>query len=70
MTQRRKWTAIPGLLFLAIGAVLLSAYSGASSSQGRGPEQPINFPHPQHVQKLGMNCAYCHYSVKFSPEPD
>jgi hypothetical protein len=67
MTQRRKWTAIPGLFLLAIGAVVLSAYSGASSTQGRGPDQPINFPHPKHagsVEKggLGMNCLYCHSS--------
>jgi hypothetical protein len=65
MTQRRKWAAIPGLLVLAIGAVVLSAYSGASSSQGRGPTQPINFPHPRHAGAvkdggLGMNCLYCH----------
>jgi hypothetical protein len=65
MTQRRKWTAIPGLLALAVGAIMLSAYSGASSSQGRGPAQPINFPHPRHAGAvkdggLGMNCLYCH----------
>jgi hypothetical protein len=65
MTQRRKWTAIPGLLLLAIGAVVLSAYSGASSSQGRVVPQPINFPHVKHagaVSKggLGLNCLYCH----------
>jgi hypothetical protein len=65
MTQRSKWTAIPGLLALAIGAVVLSAYSGASSSQGFGPEQPVGFPHPRHAGAvkdggLGMNCLYCH----------
>ena len=65
MTQRRKWAAIPGLLALTIGAVVLSAYSGASSSQGRGPAQPINFPHPKHAGAvkdggLGLNCLYCH----------
>ena len=65
MTQRRKWTAIPGLLLLVIGAVVLSAYSGASSSQGNQPTQPINFPHPRHAGAvkdggLGMNCLYCH----------
>jgi hypothetical protein len=69
MTERRKWTAIPGLLALAIGAVLLSAYSGASSSQHRSPVQPINFPHPVHVQKLGMNCLYCHNAANKSPDP-
>src|SRR3954467_6152951 len=69
MTQRRKWTAIPGLAVLAAGAVILSAYSGASSSQHRSPVQPINFPHPIHVQKLGMNCLYCHFSANKSPDP-
>ena len=45
------------------------AYSGASSDQGYAPEQPINFPHPQHVQTLGMNCLYCHYSANKAPDP-
>jgi hypothetical protein len=69
MTTRRMWTAIPGLAALVAAAVALSAYSGASSSQGRGPAQPIAFPHPVHVQKLGMNCLYCHYSANKSPDP-
>jgi hypothetical protein len=63
------WTAIPGLAALVAGAHALSAASGASSSQGRGPEQPIAFPHPVHVQRLGMNCLYCHYSANKSPDP-
>lgn len=69
MTERRKWTAIPGLLALAVAAVVLSAYSGASSSQNRQPQQPINFPHTVHVEKLGMNCLYCHYTANKSPDP-
>src|ERR687886_62857 len=44
-------------------------YSAASTPQGRAPEQPIAFPHPTHVQKLGMNCLYCHYSANKSPDP-
>lgn len=44
-------------------------YSAASSDQGRSPVQPIKFPHPQHVQRLGMNCVYCHYSANKSPDP-
>src|SRR6478672_1358885 len=71
MTQRSKWAAIPGLLALAIGAVVLSAYSGASSSQGRGPAQPVAFPHPKHAGAvaqggLGLNCLYCHNSANKS----
>jgi len=69
MTKRRKWTVIPGFVALAAAATVLSAYSGASSSQGREPAQPIAFPHPTHVQKLGMNCIYCHYSAYKSPDP-
>jgi hypothetical protein len=69
MTERRTWTAIPGLLLLAVGAVVLSAYSGASSSKNRSPEQPIACPHPVHVQKLGLNCLYCHYTANKSPDP-
>ncbi len=45
------------------------AYSGASSSQGYAPEQPVNFPHPVHVQGAGMNCLYCHFSANKSPDP-
>ena len=69
MTKRRKWTVIPGFLALAAAATVLSAYSGASSSQGREPAQPIAFPHPTHVKTLGMNCLYCHYSANKSPDP-
>ncbi|MDB4908283.1 MAG: cytochrome c3 [Gemmatimonadetes bacterium] len=74
MTKRRKWTAIPGLLALAALAVMLSAYSGASSSQGHGPAQPIAFPHPKHAGAvadggLGLNCVYCHYAANKSPDP-
>ncbi|HKP14793.1 MAG TPA: cytochrome c3 family protein [Gemmatimonadaceae bacterium] len=73
MTQRRMWTAIPGLLLLVIGAVVLSAYSGASSSQGNQPTQPINFPHPKHAGAvkdggLGMNCLYCHNTANKSQD--
>ena len=63
MTQRRKWTAIPGLMVLAAGAVMLSAYSGASSSQNRSPIQPINFPHMRHVN-AGVTCQTCHGQIQ------
>jgi hypothetical protein len=69
MIERRKWTAIPGLVLLAAGAVMISAYSGASSSQNASPEQPIKFPHPVHVQTVGLNCLYCHYTADKSPDP-
>ncbi|MGQ0650317.1 MAG: cytochrome c3 family protein [Gemmatimonadaceae bacterium] len=69
MTSRSKWALVPAFFAIAIAATMLSAYSGASSSQGVSPEQPIKFPHPVHVQALGMNCLYCHYSANKSPDP-
>ena len=44
-------------------------YSGASSGQNNSPAQPVAFPHPLHVQKLGMNCVYCHFAANKSPDP-
>ncbi len=69
MTKRRKWAAIPGLAVLAAGAVMLSAYSGASSSQNAAPVQPIAFSHKVHAGKLGINCIYCHYAANKSMDP-
>lgn len=28
-----------------------------------GPEQPIAFPHPHHVQVIGLDCTFCHRNV-------
>ena len=69
MTVGRKWMAVPGLLALVATAALLSAYSGGSTPEGRAPEQPIAFPHPIHVDTLGMNCLYCHMAANRSPDP-
>ena len=69
MSRRRSWALASGFFAIAVAALGLSAYSGASSSQGFAPVQPVNFPHPRHVQQLGMNCLYCHYSATRSPDP-
>jgi len=44
-------------------------YWGGSTPQGRAPVQPIAFPHPRHVQTLGMNCLYCHFSANKAMDP-
>jgi hypothetical protein len=44
-------------------------YHGASSRQGYAPDQPLKFVHRPHVQRLGLNCLYCHYSANKSPDP-
>ena len=69
MSRRRSWALASGFFAIAVAALGLSAYSGASSSQGFAPVQPVNFPHPKHVKQLGMNCLYCHYSANRSPDP-
>ena len=69
MSRRRSWALASGFFAIAVAALGLSAYSGASSSQGFAPVQPVNFPHPRHVRQLGMNCLYCHYAANRSPDP-
>lgn len=69
MTSRSKWALAPAFFAIAMAATMLSAYSGASSSQGNSPVQPIKFPHPVHVKELGMNCLYCHNAANKSPDP-
>ena len=69
MSRRRSWALASGFFAIAVAALGLSAYSGASSSQGFAPEQPVNFPHPRHVRQLGMNCLYCHYTANRSHDP-
>jgi hypothetical protein len=69
MTSRRTWVLVPAFFAIAAAALGLSAYSGASSSQGFAPLQPVDFPHPRHVAALGMNCLYCHYAANKSPDP-
>ena len=60
---------VSGFFVIAGAATMLSAYSGASSSQGTSPVQPVRFPHPLHVQLLKMNCLYCHFAAGKSPDP-
>src|SRR6476646_11456909 len=69
MKTKRKWLAVPGFLAIAATAAMLSAYAGASSSQGNGPAQPIAFPHTVHAGQLKINCVYCHFSATKSPDP-
>jgi hypothetical protein len=51
------------------------SYSGSSNYNryfvgvSRSPQQPINFPHPVHVNTLNLNCLYCHSSADKSPDP-
>jgi hypothetical protein len=68
-SRTRTWAIVPAFFAIALAALGLSAYSGASSSQGFAPVQPVDFPHPRHVQLLNLNCIYCHYAAYKSPDP-
>ncbi len=70
MRLGNRWFVIPGLILLAAVSATLSAYSGASSSEGNSPVQPVRFPHPLHADStMKMNCLYCHYTANKSPDP-
>lgn len=38
-------------------------FGPAERARGYKPEQPIKFSHPVHVQKNGIECQFCHWSV-------
>ena len=44
---------------------LISAWLGRPVVFGfdEGPDQPIAFPHPTHVEQLGLDCTFCHRNV-------
>ena len=57
-------------LVALVGTVLgliwmISAWMGTPVIFGydEGPTQPIDFPHPTHVQDLGLDCTFCHRNV-------
>ena len=47
-------------LGVTAGAAGLYSYTTAELS---GPEQPIEFSHQVHAQKLGIECLYCHHAA-------
>src|SRR5437588_1707457 len=69
MNLRSRWLALPGFICIAVLATMLSAYSGASSSEGNSPVQPVRFRHTVHVDTLKMNCLYCHFAANKSFDP-
>lgn len=47
-------------------ALVLSAWLGLPLGVfgiNEGPTQPIQFPHPVHVQQIGLDCTFCHRNV-------
>jgi len=63
--------ALVAVIFVVPMIALITATfmqsSPARAAGGRGPAQPILFPHDLHAGKLGLNCLYCHSSAERSP---
>ncbi len=55
--------AFAGVVLVAI--YILTAWLGQPVIFGfdEGPTQPIAFPHPTHVEELGLSCTFCHRNV-------
>ena len=51
---------------LGVAALVISAWLGLPLDVfgfNEGPDQPIAFPHPVHVQNMQMDCTFCHRNV-------
>ena len=54
------------VIVVAIATFVISAWLGLpldAFGVNDGPDQPIAFPHPTHVEDLGLDCTFCHRNV-------
>ena len=66
-----KWTnQVPRLiligLIVTVNVIVLGVwyfFSPEYTDVGYAPEQPVPYSHQIHVDKLGLDCQYCHTSV-------
>jgi hypothetical protein len=65
LVRRALW-AVGGLVIVSSGGLWLGARSDYITGKGRHIEQPVPFPHDIHVDKLKLDCRYCHESVESS----
>jgi len=59
---------LPIILFVVITASVITYFVSRAERDGIGysPEQPIAFSHKLHAGTMGIDCQYCHLSVKTS----
>jgi hypothetical protein len=60
---RASLVAIPLLLVVIVGFLVLYGESSAVTKVGVAVPQPVPYPHNLHVAVLGLDCRYCHDSV-------
>lgn len=61
--------SLAGALFGGVALIALVWYyfSPEFIDVGYEPEQPVPYSHVLHVDKLGLDCQYCHTNVEVSP---
>jgi hypothetical protein len=62
--------SLGALAGIALGLTfVISAWLGRPVVFGfnEGPDQPVAYPHPPHVQNLGLDCTFCHRTVATEP---
>ena len=79
MTAKAGVGALGAALLAVLVFLAISSWSRQPAAAAKPSAQPINFPHPRHVNApdpkdptkggMGMNCQYCHFSVNKSPDP-
>lgn len=67
---RASLIALPLLLILIVGGLVIYGESSAVTHVGVAVPQPVPYPHSLHVAVLGLNCRYCHDSVDKSSFAD
>jgi len=67
---RASLIALPLLLILVVGGLVIYGESSAVTNVGVAVPQPVAYPHNLHVAVLGLDCRYCHDSVDKSSFAD
>ena len=71
-TNTLSRVSIFGAVFFVAGglwATLEGARSSWVTQEGVARDQPVPFSHQHHVGGMGLDCRYCHTSVRRRPMP-
>jgi hypothetical protein len=62
--------SIPSILLAGYFLAALAAVGALAWNwrKHEAPVQPIAFPHPTHITKVGLACVHCHTTVEKSPK--
>ena len=63
--RRWGWLIIPGIL-AAVTVIVAAATESGHILRRNAPEQPIHFPHVDHVSRDQIACEFCHRTARRS----